>query len=92
MKKYMELCRGGHEIPAAVDGAIFPTNLNPLDVAGMEAEAAAAIDGCDELELYVTGLSVALVATINACHKAGVKLVLMHFDRERGQYYPQNVL
>lgn len=91
MKK-MELCRGRHEIPEAVDGAIFGQQLNPLDVDGMERTAAAAVAGLDALTLYVTGLSVALVAVINACRAQGVELTLMHYDRESGSYYPQHVL
>lgn len=91
MKK-MELCRGRHEIPEAVDGAIFSQQLNPLDIDGMERTAAAAVAGLDALTLYVTGLSVALVAVINACRAHGVKLTLMHYDRESGSYYPQHVL
>lgn len=91
MKKKMELCRGRHEIPDAVDGAIFPTAIDPLDVAGIEAQAAVAVQGLDGLVLYVTGLTVALVAVINACHEADVPLTLMHYDRESGGYYPQGV-
>ena len=35
MTKRMELCRGRHEIPEAVDGAIFGNSLDPLDLEGM---------------------------------------------------------
>jgi hypothetical protein len=91
MKK-MELCRGRHEIPDAVDGAIFQQQVNPLDVDGMEQAAVEAVTGLDALTLYVTGLSVALVAVINACRAQGVELTLMHYDRESGSYYPQHVL
>lgn len=45
-----------------------------------------------DLVLYVTGLSVALVAVINACMRVGISLTLMHFNRETGDYYPQDVL
>lgn len=45
-----------------------------------------------DLVLYVTGLSVALVAAINACMRVGISLTLMHFNQETGDYYPQGVL
>ncbi len=48
------------------------------------------IDG--ELVVYVTGFTPALVALINVCRKVGMsKLTLMHFDRNSGEYVPQNV-
>lgn len=45
-----------------------------------------------DLVLYVTGLSVALVAVINVCMRVGISLTLMHFNKENGDYYPQDVL
>lgn len=44
------------------------------------------------LVIYVTGLTVALVAVINACLRVGISVTLMHFNRETGDYYPQDVL
>ena len=89
--KHMALCKGRHDIPDAVDGAIFATEINPLAVAEMESYATEIVRGLDGLTLYVTGLSVALVAVINACHRENVMLTLMHYDRESGSYYPQEV-
>ena len=43
------------------------------------------------LVIYVTGLSVALVAAINAALPLFAEVVLMHYDRESGQYYEQEV-
>ena len=88
MKKFMELCRSRHDIPQAVDGAIFATTLDPLDIAGMEAEAAAVLDGCDELVLYVTGLSVALLSVVNVCYRKGINLICMHYNVKTGEYFP----
>lgn len=48
--------------------------------------------GCFYTDLYVTGLTVALVAVLNACHKLGIVVTLYHYDREEGNYYPQQVL
>ncbi len=102
------LCEGRHQIPEASDGSIFPAEVNPLDVDGMEATAdqwiaehicgrwvqheyavVLTVDGI--LHLYVTGLSVALVAVINAASKRGIPLVLWHYDRGTGGYYSQPV-
>lgn len=90
-KLKMCLCEGRHEIPGAEDGAIFGNSLNPLDLEGMRATAAAKLAGVEALDLYVTGLTVALVEVINFCHANGVSLTLWHFDRETGGYYPQEV-
>lgn len=90
MKYVYELCKGRHETPATA--AIFPGELNPLDVQGMYTEADAAIPAdCTELVLYVTGLSVALLAVVHVANDRGITLRAMHFDRESGQYYPQYV-
>lgn len=91
MKKSMELCKGRHEIPNAVDGAVFPNTLDPLDVQGMGLMAEESIGEIDELDLYVTGLSVALTSVINCCRRKGVKLTLYHYNKETGDYYPQSV-
>ena len=138
MEKTMVLCAGRHEVPAN-DGAIFPGELDPLNVAGLQQEATIALarafkarrfyrcDNCgggfvpvdtpayycpicdgnhdhgwaDEYEsvvnnprlrLYVTGLSVALVAALNACRGLGITVELLHYDRESGSYYSQEVV
>lgn len=87
------LCESRHNIPGAIDGSIFPQSVDPTDVVGLEREAERIISesGVQYLNVYVTGLTVALVAVINACQKLGVKLMLMHYDRETGTYFPQFV-
>ena len=96
----MELCEGRHEIPQAIDGAIFKEEISSRLMkyeGGLEGKAYGAIlyaakkyggaiygeteDGTEGLEqdyftdinldLYVTGLTVALVSVINVCHKYG---------------------
>lgn len=94
MKKKLKmcLCEGRHEIPEAEDGAIFGNSLNPLDLEGMRSTVAAKLADVEVLNLYVTGLTVALVEVINFCHANGVSLTLWHFERETGGYYPQVVV
>lgn len=91
MKKKMALCEGRHEIQEAVDGAIFENSINPLDLDGMRATVSEKLAEVKAIDLYVTGLTVALVEVINFCHANGVKLTLWHFDRESGEYYQQKV-
>ncbi len=43
------------------------------------------------LNLYVTGLSMALVAVLNACYRLGIDVCLFHYDRESGDYFNQHV-
>jgi hypothetical protein len=80
-----------------VSDSIFGNTVDPLNIDGLQTEADSKIeslkaDGCDSLTIYVTGLTVALVAVINACKKANIALTLMHFDRVGNCYYPQKVL
>ena len=44
-----------------------------------------------ELDLYVTGLTVALIEVINFCNLYGVGLVLYHYDKLLDIYYRQDV-
>lgn len=91
MKKNMALCAARHDIPQAVDGSIFGNTINPLDVCGLEETALAKLGDVKSLNLYVTGLSVALVAVINVCHRENIMLTLWHYNRDSGNYYPQSV-
>lgn len=88
----MELCKGRHTTPA-IDGAIFETEVNPLDISGLETQAKERLASLNitRLHLYVTGLTVALIAVINVARKLGIKVTLWHFDRESGEYYKQEV-
>ena len=91
MKKILCLCKARHEMPECVEGAIFDNTLDPLDIKGMEATVANALDGVTSLTLYVTGLTVACAAVIKHCANAGISLSLMHYDRETGNYYEQRI-
>ena len=45
-----------------------------------------------EVKLYITGLTPCLTATLLAAKEADVEsLILMHYDRESGNYIPQDV-
>lgn len=51
--------------------------------------ARAKLNGADSVDLYVTGLTVALGEIIRYCATAAIPLTLWHFDRDTGSYYPQ---
>lgn len=92
IEKSMALCEGRHSIPQATDGAIFPSVVNPLNVMDLFMTARDVLRGVDVLNLYVTGLTPALVAVLNACHYLNITVTLYHYDRDTGNYYPQRVL
>ena len=85
------LCRGRHELPE-VNGYVFDTEVNPLDVSGLYETAYKAIPECKQVDLYVTGLTVALGAVIRVCTVRNIGLTLYHYDRESGSYYPQTII
>lgn len=86
----MELCKGRHSTPAT-DGAVFETEINPLDTAELEQTAKIQLQSLNikKLNLYVTGLTVALIAVLNVTKELNIKVTLWHFDRESGEYYKQ---
>lgn len=91
MKKTMGLCYGRHSIPGITD-YVYTEEVNPLDTNRLYSVAASVIGDATELSLYVTGLSVALLAVVSYCAKADIALTCYHFNRENGEYYPQTVL
>jgi hypothetical protein len=95
MKKELNiaLCKGRHDIPQAKDGAIFPTNIDPLDLKLMETTVIDFFNNMDatSVNLYVTGLTVALVEVVKYCYQENINLTLHHFNRDTGTYYPQVV-
>ena len=95
----MSLCQGRHEIPG-ISEYVFPNTISDVtDVESLETTAKESIFGLFEekcpdgnhLDLYVTGLTVALVAVINICNKYDVELTLWHYNNATGGYYPQKV-
>jgi hypothetical protein len=86
------LCDGRHPIPDAWDGSIYGTEVDPLAVEELQAQAVEKLRGLKKVTIYVTGLTVALIAALNAARELGVEVTLYHYDRESGDYYPQKVL
>ncbi len=44
------------------------------------------------INLYVTGLTVALIAALNVCREERLKVTLWHYDRDTNTYFPQEVV
>ena len=92
----MGLCEGRHAIPQVKDGYFFPSEVNPTDIDGLWDIA------CNKLlpysneniaiNLYVTGLTVALVTVINICMSRKINLTLYHYNRDTNDYFPQEVV
>lgn len=91
MRLKIGLCQGRHSMP--VDNFVFDTEVNPTDTKTLEAAANAAIaEEVTEVDLYVTGLTVAFAAVVKVCTDRGIGLTAYHYDRESGEYYPQTVI
>ena len=94
----LALCESRHEMPEEVEGAIFPQTIaDPTDFRSMRLQVTRKLrpiktSGIKFLVVYVTGLTPALVEVINWCHRNEINLILMHFDRETGEYVPQSVV
>jgi hypothetical protein len=92
------LCEARHEHPA-INGlpAIYPNQVNPMDFITLDQFAAdflmsstnatdLALNG---LDLYVTGLTPAVVAVIRQCINNAIELRLWHYDRQADDYVCQ---
>lgn len=94
-ERFVALCAGRHEIPDAVDGCIFEQIEDPTDVRSIERHAARWMqdkfqnENLEKINLFVTGLTVALCAVLKVCLFYGVEVVLWHYDRDTGEYFPQ---
>lgn len=87
------VCKGRHEMPC--DFYIFGSEIkDPTDVKSLELEAEASIsalvkDSNTRLEIYITGLTVAVIAVLKAAIKYSVNVVAMHYDIRTNKYYEQ---
>ena len=87
------LCNGRHEI-AGVQGYIFENIEDVTNVGALFNEAYANLKELEngKLELYVTGLTVALIEVLNACRFLNIKVELYHFNRDTNTYFKQDVI
>lgn len=89
------VCKGRHEMPC--DMYVFNEIEDPTNVEVIEEEAIRFFDKnftsglTESVEIYVTGLTVALIVVIKAAFKHCDEIVLMHYDTKAGTYYPQDI-
>lgn len=89
------VCKGRHEMPC--DMYVFDSIEDPTNVEEIEKEAKAFFyknffnEGVKKFEIYVTGLTVALIAVMKAADRFCDEIVLMHYDTKTGNYYPQDI-
>lgn len=97
--KKMGLVMGRHEMP--VELYVFNEIENVLDFRRLENEAWNVLqiifqveeedNEARELHLYVTGLTAATVAVINAARDLDIGVILYHYDRDSNEYKAQAV-
>lgn len=89
----LSLCAGRHEI-TGLQGYIFESIEDVTNVRNLFNEAYANLKELEngKLELYVTGLTVALIEVLNACRFLNIKVELYHFNRDTNGYFKQNVI
>lgn len=78
------LCENRHKSPVELDGYIFPQVLDVKDFDKMKDIIFEKLINCKKLNLYVTGLTVALVEVYGFCVHNNIPLTLYHYDRETG--------
>ena len=92
------LCEARHEHPTIAGlPAIYPKQVNPVDFEQLDQVAAdfmlSPVNSTDlalnGLDLYVTGLTPAVVAVIRQCLNNAIELRLWHYDREANDYVCQ---
>lgn len=85
--------KGRHEIKK-VQEYVFESIPDPTDVKETERMAYDRLSNLKrpcKVELYVTGLTMAVISVINAASALAVPITLMHYDRETGNYFPQEL-
>ena len=89
------LVKGRHEIAEVTDYIFKGTIENPSDFGSMWRAADNYIGDMDmsikEINLYVTGLTAALIEVLNVSKEYGIKVNLFHFNPVDQKYYKQDV-
>ena len=98
--KNLGLCKGRHEIKE-VEEYIFDEDYfsNGEKIKNVQAQISHVINFVianklqrQEVNLYVTGLTVSLISVLNAFIVCHIKVNLYHFDRDTNTYFKQKVL
>jgi len=88
----MSVCEGRHDIPLAEDRAVFGEIEDPMDFISLKGKCRERfmplVGKCDVLNLYVTGLTPALLTVINFCREHNMECITWHFNKANGTYKP----
>jgi hypothetical protein len=69
---------------------VFPEVADPCDFAGLYKTANSSIpEGVEELAVYVTGLTSAMLAVVEVCLDRGITLEARHYNAATGSYASQ---
>lgn len=90
--KIFGLCQGRHEMPTDIQDYIFPMSVNPTNLSLLDETVKEKLKTETAIKLYVTGLTVALTAVLKFCFQNGIKVTLLHYNRETKTYYEQEVI
>lgn len=88
------LCANRHQMPEGVTDVIFPEvvpDVTDVYALGKMVDQKLGGQSYGVIDLYVTGLTVCLIEVIKWCHDHGVILMLYHYNRDTGTYFPQHV-
>jgi hypothetical protein len=100
MEKSLKIgvCKGRHDIKD-VATYVFKTEIPAellVNPALLQKQARLAFQDLSpeitNVDLYVTGLTVAMIAAVNAIKLSSRAVTLYHYDRESGNYFPQDVI
>jgi len=91
------LVKGRHKLPDDVTEYIFTRALTSEEMVDKDwlyltASNALAKWKPQEVEIYVTGLTSALIAVLNVCRVHRIKVVCVHYDRQTGGWWRQEVM
>lgn len=93
------LVKGRHEMPSDIDAYVFnDAVVDPTDTAALRNTADNFFKGYKVgpgtvVVIYVTGLTPALIAVINAAKRAGAGVIMCkHWNRATNTYFTQGVL
>lgn len=95
VKTNIGLCKGRHNIPYVNDeNYVFDEIKDIKDIKGLYNIAYEKLKELknEKIYLYVTGLTVALIATLNVCKVFNINVTSMHYDKNTNEYFEQVVL
>lgn len=86
------LIKGRHDIQG-INDYIFEGDIKDVtDTQAMADTVAKKLESASSVDVFVTGLTVALIEVVNFAIFNNLPLTLWHFNRDTGNYFPQVVV